>query len=142
MASHERRMASSSPQCASGVLQRFPGIHFVTVETGAGWLGWILEHMDLIYHDHQMWVSPKLDMLPSEYWKRQGHTCFMNDHVAVNNRHFTGVQTLLWGNDYPHHEGTWPHSQKAIDEMFAGVPDDEKRQIIGGTAAKIYGFPV
>ena len=126
--------------CASGVLQRFPEIHFVTVETGAAWLAWILQDMDAIYRDHHMWVNPKLDMLPSEYWRRQGHVGFQDDKVGVTNRAFTGVQTLLWGNDYPHHEGTWPHSQESIAEMFRDVPEDETRQMIGGTAAKVYGF--
>ena len=65
---------------------------------------------------------------------------FQDDKVGVTNRGFTGVQTLLWGNDYPHHEGTWPHSQESIAEMFKDVPEDETRQMIGGTAAKVYGF--
>ena len=126
--------------CASGVLQRFPGIHFVTVETDAAWLAWVLQSMDLIYRDHHMWVNPKLDLLPGDYWRRQGHSCIMDDKVAVANRAFTGVQTLLWGNDYPHHEGTWPHSQEAVSRMFEGVPEDETRQIVGGTIAQVYGL--
>ena len=126
--------------CASGVLQRFPNIHFVAVETGGAWLAWILQDMDLIYKDHHMWVNPKLDMLPSEYWRRQGHVGFQNDKVGVANRGFTGVETLLWGNDYPHHEGTWPNSQQAISEMFKDVPEEETQKMIGGTAAIVYGF--
>lgn len=126
--------------CASGVLERFPNIHFITVETGAAWLAWVLQDMDLIYRDHHQWVSPKLGMLPSEYWKRQGHVGFQDDTVGVANRVFTGVDALLWGNDYPHREGTWPHSQEAIGRMFTGVPEDEVRRIVGGTAAAVYGF--
>lgn len=126
--------------CASGVLQRFPNLQVVAVETGSAWLGWILTSMDEIYHKHHMWVRPKLEMLPSEYFKRQGHVTFQNDPVGVYNRSFTGVETLLWGNDYPHHEGTWPHSQEAIQEQFTGVPDEETRRIVGETAARLYKF--
>jgi len=55
------------------------------------------------------------------------------------------VETLIWGNDYPHAEGTFggghgPHSPDLIAQLFAGVPDDERQAILGGTLAKIVGF--
>jgi hypothetical protein len=96
--------------------------------------------MNQIYQQHKMWTYPKLLMLPGDYVKRQGHCTFQDDPVGVRNRDVTGVEPLLWGNDYPHHEGTWPHSQESIAQMFAGVPEDEKRAMIGGTAASLYGF--
>ena len=126
--------------CASGVLERFSKLQFVTVETGSAWLAWILTHMDHIYQKHHMWVSPKLQMMPSEYCRRQGHVTFQDDPVGVVARQFTGVQTLMWGNDYPHHEGTWPHSQEAIASMFKDVPLEETKQIVNGNAAKLFRF--
>jgi predicted TIM-barrel fold metal-dependent hydrolase len=87
-----------------------------------------------------MWARPKLSMLPSELIRRQAHATFMNDPVAINNRHITGLETLMWGNDYPHPEGTWPLSQEVIAEQFKDVPDDEMRAIVGGNAAKVFGF--
>lgn len=125
---------------ASGVLERFPGIQAIAVETGCAWLGWVLMEMDHIYQKHAQWVQPKLKMLPGEYWRRQGHVTFMHDPVGVATRHFTGISTLLWGNDYPHAEGTWPHSQEALRNQFRGVPEEEVLQIAGGTAAKLYKF--
>jgi predicted TIM-barrel fold metal-dependent hydrolase len=130
--------------CCGGVLKRFPNLKFAMVESGAAWLAWIMNAMDEAYKKHHMWIRDfeKLDMRPSDYFKRQGHAGFMYDPPAVANRHFTGVGTLLWGNDYPHHEGTWPRSQEALAQQFAGVPEDETRRIIGGTAAALYGFPI
>jgi predicted TIM-barrel fold metal-dependent hydrolase len=64
----------------------------------------------------------------------------MYDPVAINNRATTGVETLMWGNDYPHPEGTWPRSQEVCAEQFADVPDDEFRAMVGGTAARVFGF--
>ncbi len=125
---------------ASGILDRFPKLHIVTVETGSAWLAWVVQSMDQIYRQHHMWTYPKLSLLPSELVRRQAHVTFQNDPVGVRNRDVTGVEPLLWGSDYPHHEGTWPHSQKAIAAMFAGVPEAERRQIVGGTAAALYAF--
>ena len=76
----------------------------------------------------------------SELIRQQGHATFMFDPVAINNRHVTGVETIMWGNDYPHPEGTWPTSQEIAAKQFADVPDDEVRAIVGGTAASVFGF--
>jgi predicted TIM-barrel fold metal-dependent hydrolase len=125
---------------AGGALDRFPGLRIVTVETGAAWLGWIMTQADSIYEDHAVYARPKLSMKPSELIRRQCHATFMYDPVAINNRHITGVETLLWGNDYPHPEGTWPASQDIAPKQFDGVSDDEVRAIVGGTAAEVFGF--
>ena len=98
---------------AGGALDRFPGLQLVTVETGAAWLGWIMTQADAIYEDHSMFAQPKLSLKPSELIRRQAKATFMYDPVAINNREITGVETLMWGNDYPHPEGTWPASQES-----------------------------
>jgi predicted TIM-barrel fold metal-dependent hydrolase len=126
---------------AGGILDRFPKLRIVTVETGSSWLAWVMTQMDEIYEKHHMWASPKLSTKPSEFVRRQCHVTFQNDPVGVANRTFTGVEPLMWGSDYPHHEGTWPHSHEVMDRVLTGVSPDEKRMILGGTAARIFGFP-
>jgi len=124
----------------SGVLERFPKIQFVTVETGSAWLAWVMTTMDEIYEKHHMWARPKLELKPSEYVRRQGHVTFQNDPVGVHNRVFTGVDALVWGSDYPHPEGTWPDSRASLATQLAGVPDDEAARMAGDTAARLFGF--
>ena len=46
----------------------------------------------------------------------------------------------MWGSDFPHDEGTYPHSRDAIANTFAGVPEAEVAQMVGGNAAQLYGF--
>ena len=127
---------------AGGALDRFPDLRVVTVETGASWLAWVMTQADSIYVDHANYARPKLSMLPSELIRRQCAATFMYDPVAINNRHTTGLDTLMWGNDYPHPEGTWPDSQARNADQFDGVPDDEVRAIVGGNAARVFGFSV
>ena len=86
---------------AGGVLDRFPELELVTVETGGSWLAWVMTQMDEIYEKHHMWAKPVLSMKPSEFVRRQCHVTFQNDPVAVATRAFTGVEPLLWGSDYP-----------------------------------------
>jgi predicted TIM-barrel fold metal-dependent hydrolase len=125
---------------AGGALDRFPGLRLVTVETGASWLAWIMTQADAIYEDHAMYASPKLSLKPSELIRRQCAATFMWDPVAINNRATTGVETLMWGNDYPHPEGTWPTSQAVARDQFEGVSDDDVHAIVCGNAAAVFGF--
>jgi predicted TIM-barrel fold metal-dependent hydrolase len=125
---------------ASGVLDRFPQLHVVMVECGAGWLAWVMERMDEAFEEHAGWVNPKLAMRPSDYVRRQGHVTFGNDASGVVNRGFTGIEPLLWASDYPHPEGTWPHTRETLARIFTDIPEADRTAITGGTAAALYGF--
>ena len=46
----------------------------------------------------------------------------------------------MWANDYPHHEGTWPHSAAAIERTMGGLRDDSRAKILGLHAARIFGI--
>ncbi len=124
----------------AGVLERYPGIRIVTVETGSAWLAWITTQMDEIYKKHHMWVQPKLAELPSFYVKRQAHVTFQWDPVGVANWTFTGADALVWGSDYPHPEGTWPRSRELALAQTAAVPEGVRRKMLGETAARLFAF--
>ena len=57
-------------------------------------------------------------------------------------RHEIGVGKLMWGSDYPHMEGTWPHTAEKLEAALGSVPRQEVAQILGTTAASVYGFDV
>ena len=137
--------AAMKPMClfiASGVLERFPRLKFVLVECGIGWLAWVLQTLDQINDKRHMWIQPKLELKPSEYFKRQGAATFCDDEIGLANRHLTGVGSLLWGNDYPHDEGTFPHSREVIDRVFKGVDETDRHKILIQNSAELYGFPL
>jgi predicted TIM-barrel fold metal-dependent hydrolase len=126
--------------CASGVLERFPALRLVFVETGAGWFAYCCERMDEAFAEHAQWVNPKLADPPSRYATTQCHVTLGADRAPLLTREITGVAPLLWASDYPHPEGTFPHSQEVVGRIFAGVPEDEVRAIVGGNAARLYGL--
>jgi predicted TIM-barrel fold metal-dependent hydrolase len=125
---------------SAGILERHPGLKFVIVECDGGWLAWLLSVLDQQAAKKHMWIRPQLKLLPSEYFKRQGHVTFSDDPVALNNLKFTGADYLMWGSDYPHDEGTFPHSKAVIERIFSDVSAADKAKIIRGNAAALYGF--
>ncbi len=124
----------------SGVLARHPGLRVVMVECGSGWLAWTLHAMDDAYREHEVWVDPKLDALPSEYFLRQGFVTFQHDPVGLHNVELTGDRCLMWGADYPHPEGTWPDSKRYLTRQLGGVGRDTARRVVWENAAGLYGW--
>jgi hypothetical protein len=144
-----------------GVAERYPGLHFSLIEFNAHWLSSLVGGMDKCWvtgigQDADWWLGqwddtrPSHDqpnmaqlfklnekwpypLMPSEYVRRQFHVQFQDDPVALACRHITGVSTIVWGNDYPHAEGTFGGSRELIAGQFAGVPDNERKTILGGT---------
>ena len=129
--------------CASGVLSRFPRLRFATIEAGIGWVAWLLDAMDEAYRKHHFWVRPKLAKLPSEYFHDHGFASFQEDPAGLALAEATGLaDTFMWGNDYPHHEGTWPHSAEAIERTMGGLSDSARAKVLGLNAARLFGFEV
>lgn len=153
---------------SSGVCERYPELHFNLIEFNAGWLVSYLGSLDKAWRtgigqDADWWLGfwdktkapteqPSMGRLfninsrwpwplkPSEYVRRQFHIQFADDPVAVAARHITGLETIMWGNDYPHAEGTFRGSEDCIALNFDGVPAEDRAAILGGTLAKVVGF--
>ena len=129
--------------CASGVLSRFPRLRFATIEAGIGWVAWLLDAMDEAYRKHHFWVRPRLAKLPSEYFHEHGFASFQEDPAGLALAEPMGLaDNFMWGNDYPHHEGTWPHSAEAIERTMSGLSDAARAKVLGLNAARLFGFEV
>jgi len=123
----------------SAALERYPDLRVVLGESGIGWLPYALERMDA---EADQFKDLGLTLLPSEYWRRQMAASFQDDRTGIENVERIGVETLMWGADFPHPDGTWPDSLEFIDKLFAGVPDTTRRKILYENAARLYDFPL
>lgn len=125
---------------AGGVLDRFPDLHIVLAEAGSGWLAW---GMDRINEGRWAYPNAQFPRLPEKlqhYVRRQVHVTFSEDKASLNNLELTGPESILWGSDYPHPEGSFPHSQETIEELFVGIDPEVKAAVVGGTAARLWRF--
>ena len=122
----------------AAVFERFPNIRMVMGESGIGWIPYVLDRMDFEYKDQ--YQDLKLKKLPSEYWRAQCKATFQYDRIGTKLIEDMGVETLMWGSDYPHPDGVWPESAKYIDDQFSHLPADIKYAMTCGNAAKFYGL--
>lgn len=134
-----------------GVFARFPTLKLVLTEQSAGWVPATLATLDHQYQRFTMAgaaeahfggdLAATMTLAPSEAWARQcfaGASFFRPGECAL--RHEIGVDKIMWGQDYPHVEGTYPYTTEALRHTFAGVPTDEVAAMVGGNAADVYGF--
>lgn len=121
----------------------------VFVEYNGGWLGWVMHTID--FYDTafraygttpagKRWVDPELADPPSTYLRRQVHATFQDDPVAIANIRHTGVRSLIWGSDYPHEEGTYPHSRATVSRLSSELDDDAAARVFRANAAELFGF--
>ena len=127
--------------CASGVAERHLELKFGSVEAGIGWVPWMLDAMDEAYLKHHFWVRPKLKALPSDFFKAKGFATFGEDRSGLGLMEEHGLENnFMWANDYPHHEGTWPHSAEAIEREMGKISESSRRKVLGENAARVFGF--
>lgn len=126
----------------AGVCERYPQIQIGTVEHEASWAPHWFRQMDYTYTDRPVYAGFKSSegMLPSDYFRRNMFAVFQEDPLVVELRHHIGIDNLIWGNDFPHSESTWPKSMEFLDNMFAGVADEERFQMTNSNAVERFGF--
>jgi predicted TIM-barrel fold metal-dependent hydrolase len=127
----------------AGVWDRFPDLQLYWGETMIGWLPYALVQVDANYDRYrhmseEMYGVGPLKRRPSDYIRDNNLWGFLSEPFGVRMRHDIGVDKVLWGSDFPHAAGDWPHSMETVDEDFAGVPQEERDLMLGGNAARFF----
>jgi predicted TIM-barrel fold metal-dependent hydrolase len=122
----------------AAVLERYPNVRISFGESGCGWIPYALDRMDFEWEDRFRDLG--LTMKPSDYWRRQCKATFQLDPIGAKLVDDMGVETLMWGSDYPHADGVWPESSKYIEEQFGHLPTEYVRKITCENAGKFYGL--
>ncbi|MCU1344156.1 MAG: putative amidohydrolase [Acidimicrobiia bacterium] len=121
----------------AGVFDRYPTLKVVITECRAEWVAPLLAHLDAEFEAGNLPTRRR----PSEYWSAHCAVAPSSPRAyEIADRDNIGVGNLLFGMDFPHPEGTWPNTREWLRTVFAGVPEIEARQILGGNAVEIYGL--
>ena len=127
----------------SGVFDRHPALTVGAIEHELGWIPFFLERMDNTYTQRQgnsRYYRFSTAERPSDFFRRNVFCSFQDDAFGIRERHYIGIDSLCWGNDYPHTESTFPRSQQIMAERLHDVPADERDKILQGNVSRIYGF--
>jgi len=132
-----------------GVFERFPKLRFILTESGCAWAPGLLRRMDGVHMGMKAGMMGEVDYSksqalpepPSFYAKRNcWYGASFPSPQDIKGREVVGVDRILWGNDYPHYEGCYPHSRENMRLAFSDVDEAEVRMMLGENAAALYGF--
>ena len=132
---------------AWGILEKHPKLKMVMAEAGTGWLPWLVQELD--YRHWRLWEAKDfwadkggkdLETKPSELFKRQIWATFQEDYATMSLVPFFGEDHLLWASDYPHPDGVWPNSLKAVERQMKDLSPALRQKLTHDNAAKLYGL--
>ena len=123
-----------------GVFERFPDLKVVFVEPGLGWVSWWLYIVDDLTQ-RQGYDYPAIKELPSHYFHKNVYLTFIDEPDAYRQAtERLGVDNIMWSSDYPHPVSSWPRSQAIVNDMFDGIPAEDRAKIVCGNATRVWNL--
>jgi predicted TIM-barrel fold metal-dependent hydrolase len=128
----------------SGKLAQFPGLKLSYAEGQIGWIPYLLERADDVWHQHRAWIGggPRTASSepPSTYYYRQVYGCFFRDRHGLASLDACGEDNVMFEVDYPHSDSTWPDTKAVALDIMAGLPDATVTKLVRTNAIKLLGL--
>ncbi len=127
----------------SGLLERHPGLKVVSVESGIGWIPFVLEALDHQADETAAGSMDYLSLRPSEYFKRQVYACYWFEKIDVAHTFdLLGADNILFETDFPHPTCLYPDSLAWAAKGLEGVAPEVQRKVLQDNAAALYRIPL
>jgi predicted TIM-barrel fold metal-dependent hydrolase len=122
-----------------GVFERHSKLKLVCVEADAGWAPHYMYRMDHAYERHRYWLTGSaLTRMPSEYFRENVYMTFQDDWTAFQVKDLCNIRRLMWANDFPHSDSTWPNSQEILAKHAAHLTEAERNLLLHDNVAELY----
>jgi predicted TIM-barrel fold metal-dependent hydrolase len=122
----------------SGWLDRFPTLKLVSVESGVGWLPFMLEALEY----ELLETGVKLSATPREIFQRQIYgCCWFEKQSIVNDARRLGIDNIMFETDYPHPTCLYPAPLQFLADTAALFTPEERVKVFGANAAHVYNLP-
>jgi predicted TIM-barrel fold metal-dependent hydrolase len=125
----------------SGMFDRYPNLKMVSVESGIGWVPFMLEAMDYELEENAPAWFHKLQKLPSEYFRDNWYATFWFEKGHGDLQHLidgVGEDNVLFETDFPHPTCLHPNPLEVVGEKIATLRPETQRKVMGGNAALLY----
>ncbi len=131
-------IASMMDWIFSGKLDQFPRLKLLYAECQIGWIPYFIERADDTWETHQ-WAQgeSRIPNPPSFYYRRNCFGCFFKDAVGIEMIDRIGVDNITFETDYPHRDGTFPHSKQVAEDLFGHLDPGVVRKLARSNAIKL-----
>lgn len=124
----------------SGAFDRYPQLRVVIAESECGWLPFLLQQWDYYFERFRKREPLAIDRKPSEIFNEHVFCTWLEDYSGTRQFTWWGQDNLMWSNDYPHFNMTFPHSRENIIHHIGNLPRDLQVKLVRGNALRCYGF--
>lgn len=126
----------------SGMLVRYPNLKITFSEDQIGWIPYLLCRADRVWHHNRGWadVSNQIPEPPSTYYWGRVYGCFFDDALGLELLDKIGEDQVTFETDYPHADGTWPHTKKIAEEQFGHLPQPVVDKIARDNAIDLFSL--
>ena len=124
----------------SGVLPRYPDLKFISVESGIGFIPFLLEAADHTFEYGQVATQrPEFTLKPSEYFARQVYACYWFEEYAPGQMlDKIPVDNVLFETDYPHPVCLYGDVRERIEKGLGNAKHEVRRKLLFDNAAGLY----
>jgi predicted TIM-barrel fold metal-dependent hydrolase len=119
------------------VLERYPKLKVVSVESGVGWIPFMLESIEYMMQE----TGVKYQVPPHELFKRQIYACaWFERRNFVPMARMLGVDNVMFETDFPHPTCLHPNALDYVATTASEFTLEERKKVFGGTAARVYNI--
>jgi uncharacterized protein len=125
----------------AGIFDRFPALQMVAVESGVGWIPFMLETMNYELSENAPKQMAELSKLPSEYFGSNWHATFWfeeNQGDVQGLLDKVGEDRVLFETDFPHPTCLYPSPLESVAEKMGALRPETRRRVMGENAARLY----
>lgn len=123
----------------SGILDRFKGLKFVSVESGVGWVPFLMEALD--YQLKEIAETKGFEKKPSEYFRSNFYACFWFESEDISHTlQRVGIDNCLFETDFPHPTSLYPIDN--LEERLSNLSQEERAKVLSLNAARLYNIAV
>ena len=124
---------------ASRFLEKFPTLKLVSVESGMGWIPYLLEAMEYMSVE----AGVEYATSPTEVFRRQIYACsFFERKNFVATVRQVGVDNVMFETDFPHPACLYPDGLDYMADAIAELTPQERRKIFSENAARVYNIDI
>jgi predicted TIM-barrel fold metal-dependent hydrolase len=129
--------------CASDILIRWPKLNWVSVESGIGWIPYVLERVDYEYREEFVDTDPpELPPALEMFQKGVYGTFWFEEAGPLDLIPRIGADNIMWETDFPHPTSLYPSPVERSEEKLKNLDPTVIRKVMQDNAAKLYKIPV
>jgi uncharacterized protein len=127
----------------SDVPERYPNLNFVSVESGIGWIPFVLDALDYQCGETAPEHLKHLSMKPSEYFQRQFYGCFWFEHRTLASAiEQIGPTQIMFETDIPHPTSLYPNAVERVQQTISTLDPAVQKMVLQDNAARLYRIDV